>query len=204
EDFARRLRLLEVTERGDVRSARQDLAVRGDPQLDAWQGLADGTELEAIGPVEREGRTRLGEPVALQEEDAGGVEELGDVTRERGATGHGPLEPPAQGGMELREHQRVGELPFELERRGHGLAALLMAAHVPSDRHRPAEDPLLRGRAGLDAGQDLAVDLLEHTRHAADEVWPRLPQVFADLVQVLRKRRRQAVRHAEKRLEPSK
>src|SRR5207245_1531877 len=68
EDFARRLRLLEVPERGDVRPARQDLAVRGDPQLDARQGLADGAELEAIGPIEREGRTRLGEPVALQEE----------------------------------------------------------------------------------------------------------------------------------------
>src|SRR2546427_11165494 len=71
-------------------------------------------------------------------------------------------------------------------------------------RSRPAKDLPLRGRAGLDAGEDLPVDLLEHARHAADEVRPRLLQVLADLVQVLRERRRQAVRDAEERLEPRK
>src|SRR4030095_12185427 len=128
-------------------SARQDLAVSGDSELDARQALADRAELEAIGPVERQRRARLGETVAFEQQNAGGVEELGDVARERRAPPHGPLQSPAERGVELREHELVGELSLELQGGRHGLAALLVATHVPTDPDRPVEDLLLRGRA---------------------------------------------------------
>src|SRR5207247_6478065 len=131
EDLLRRLGLLEVAERRDIRPARQDLAVGGDLQLHSGQRLTNGAELEAVRPVEREDRAGLGQPVALEEKNARGMEELGDVARERGAAGHGPLEPSAEGRVELREDELVGDLALELERGGHGLATLLMAAHVP-------------------------------------------------------------------------
>src|SRR5439155_23919477 len=144
----------EISLRRDVRAARQDLAVVGDLELDPRQRLPDRAELEAPGPVEGQRRARLGEPVALEQQDAGGVEELGDVAREWGPARHRPLEPSAERRVELREDELVGHLALELEAPGHRLAALLMTAHVTSDRDRPVEDILLRGRARRPAGEE--------------------------------------------------
>src|SRR4029453_483645 len=65
---------------------------------------------------------------ALEKENARGMKELGDVTRERSAAGHGPAQTPAEGGVELREDELVGDLALELERGGPGRAAPLVAA----------------------------------------------------------------------------
>src|SRR5262249_47680583 len=132
EDLVGGLGLLEVAERRDVRPARQDLAVRCDLELDAGQRLPHGPELVPVRSIEREARAGLGKPVAVEKKNARGVKELGDVARERSAARHGPAQAPAEGGVELREDELVGDLALELERTGHGLAALLMAAHVAS------------------------------------------------------------------------
>src|SRR5213076_1273877 len=118
--------------------------------LDPRQRLADGAELEAGGSVEGQGRTRLGEPVTLQEQDPRGVEELGDVTRQGRAPGDCPLEPPAERRVELRKNELVSELALQLEPGRDVLAALLVAADVAPDAHRPVEDLLLHGRSRLD------------------------------------------------------
>src|SRR5213079_2471213 len=84
-------------------------------------------------------------------QDSGGVEELRDVTRQGRAARDRPLEPPAECRVELAEDKLVGELALQLEPRRDRLAALLVAAHVAADAHRPAEDLLLHGRTRLDA-----------------------------------------------------
>jgi len=58
-------------------------------------------EADPRGPVDRCGRRDLGQAVALEHEDAGGVEELGDVARERRAARDRPLETPAERCVEL-------------------------------------------------------------------------------------------------------
>src|SRR5262249_8831799 len=141
EYFRGGFRLLEVP-LGDVRPAEDDLAVGGDLHLDTLERLADRAELEAVRPVERAHGARLGEPVALEDHDARGMEELRDVARERCAAGDGPLQTSAEPGMELREDERVGDLALELEERRHRLAALLVAAHLAPDAQRPVEDLL--------------------------------------------------------------
>ncbi len=113
-----------------------------------------------------------------------------------------PEEAPAEPRVELREDELVGDLPPELEPEGHGLAALLVAAHLASHRERPLEDLPLRRRARLRRGEDARVDLLEDARHAADEVRAHLGEVVAQLVEVLGERGREAVGHAQERLEP--
>ena len=69
----------------DVRAAGQDLAVVGDPHLDAPQRPADRAEPPAARPVDADDRRGLRQPVALVDLDAGADEELGEVARERRA-----------------------------------------------------------------------------------------------------------------------
>ena len=104
--------------------------------------------------------------------------------------------------MQLAEHELVRERALEPQSGGQRLAALLVSAHLPAHADRPVEDRLLGRRAGLDAGQDLRVDLLEHTRHAADEVRAHFFEVVADLVEVLGEGRAEPAIDAEERLEP--
>ena len=68
-------RLVLVVAGEDVRAAREDLAVLGELELDRRQRLADRVEAERVGPVERQRRRRLGQAVALDDEDAARVEE---------------------------------------------------------------------------------------------------------------------------------
>ena len=68
EHRARRLLVLEVAGE-DGRAADQELAVVGEPQLDARHRRPDGAEAVAIRPVDRGGGRALRQPVAL--EDAG-------------------------------------------------------------------------------------------------------------------------------------
>ena len=67
----------------DVRPARQHLAVGGDLHLDAGQRPAHRVELVRVLAVERDDRRAFGQPVALQQQQAGFVIRLGDGQRQR-------------------------------------------------------------------------------------------------------------------------
>jgi hypothetical protein len=72
------VRLLEVA-LGNVAPAAENLAVRRQLDLDGRQRKADRPELEVVFPVVREHWARFGEAVALEDQDARRVEELGDL-----------------------------------------------------------------------------------------------------------------------------
>ena len=69
----------------DAAAAHQDLAVVGDPDLGAGERLARRCRTRLAGTVERGGRAGLGEPVALEDQQPGGVEPPRDVGRQRRA-----------------------------------------------------------------------------------------------------------------------
>ena len=108
ERRARRLVVAVVAGEDGVR-AEQDLAVVGDPDLDAGQRLADGAELEGRRAVDGRGGRHLGEPVALEHEDVDRVEELGDLARERRAAGVRDAQAAAEPLLDLRVDEPVGD-----------------------------------------------------------------------------------------------
>src|SRR5207245_1067518 len=83
ERLARRLLVAPVAGE-DVVAVEQDLAVLGDADVAARQRDADRPEAEAAEAVDR-GRGALRQAVALEDDDAEGVEELEDLACERGA-----------------------------------------------------------------------------------------------------------------------
>src|SRR5439155_22193694 len=114
-------------------------------------------------------------------EDPGGVEELGDLPGERGPTGVREAQPATERLVEFGEDQPVGDPVLERQSAGNRPLLLLELADLATDTQRPVEDPLLQGRSGRHAGQDLRIHLLEDARNAADEVGPDLPEVLGDL-----------------------
>ena len=78
----------------------------------------------------------------------------------------------------------------------------LEAAGAAADPQGPVEDPLAERRRGRHPGQDLRVHLLEHARHAADEVRRDLPQVLRKPLDALGERRGQAEADPEEALHP--
>ena len=77
-------------------AAHEDLAVLGDPHLDARERRADGVQLHLAGRVDADDRRGLGLAVALQQAHAEGGEEEADLEVERGAAGDQGLEPAAE------------------------------------------------------------------------------------------------------------
>jgi hypothetical protein len=92
-----------------VRSAGQDLAVLGDPDLDTRQGGAHAARAHRAGPVDADHGARLRETVAFHHEQPRCAEELGDLAGERRAAGDEEPHPAAGALLDLREHERVGE-----------------------------------------------------------------------------------------------
>src|SRR5262249_24372886 len=147
--------------------------------------------------------TRLRQAIAFQDQDPGGVEEFGDLARERRAPRDRPLQPTAERGVQFAEDELVRDGPSDTEARGQRLAGLLVAAHFAADADGPVNDFTFRRGARLDTGEDLRVHLLEHAWHAANEVRPHFLEVVTDLVEVFGERRAQPTIDAEERLEPS-
>src|SRR6185436_5151098 len=112
DGLRRVLRLVEVALH-DVRAAGQDLPVRGDPHLDAVERLAHRARLQVVGAVAGDHRAGLGEAVALEDDQAGGPEELRDLPGQGGAAGDEQPEPPAGARLDLGEHELLGQRALE-------------------------------------------------------------------------------------------
>ena len=88
---------------------------------------------------------------------------------------------------------------------GTGWLRLLELRHLAPDAHRPVEDLALEPASPASRpGEDARVDLLEHARHAADEVRAHLGQVLAELVDALGEGGGEPAVHADERLEPAR
>ena len=96
-----------------ARALDQDLVVLADLDLAARERRADGAELVVVGVVDEGAGGGLGQAVALEDQDAGGVEPLGDVVVERGRAGDEEADPAAEAVADLAEDQLVEEPVLE-------------------------------------------------------------------------------------------
>src|SRR4029078_7199596 len=85
-----------------------DLAIRSDPHFHSWNRPAHRSEPKMLEGVDRDDRRRLRESIAFEDWHAGGVEESGDVGRQRRAARYKETDPPSGPGPQLGEHQMVG------------------------------------------------------------------------------------------------
>ena len=186
---------------GDVRPAGEDLAVGRDPDLDARVRTPHGAEPEPVAPVGGEDGTRFRQPIPFQDEDTEGVEELGNLRRERRPAGEAHAKPPSEGGVDLPVDQPPGEGALEAQDRANPSPVADRRAGAPAHGDGPFEEAPPGGRCRLDAGQHARVYALEDTRHAAEEVGPHLTEILREPVEALRKGGRQSLVHSDERLE---
>src|SRR5690606_20001662 len=125
---------------------------------------ADAAERVLARPIDEARGARLGEAVALEDQDAARVEELGDVARQRRGARDEVAHAAAEARLDLREHELVRDLQLEREEASRLASLLADLRTLAADAERPREDLLLGAAAGLHALEDLVVDLLEDTR----------------------------------------
>ncbi len=166
----------------DAAAAQQDLAVRGDAHLGPREGWPDGPDARSRRPVAEARGRGLGEAVSLEDEDAGGVEELGHVAGERRAAGDEELELPAEEGPDLPEDEPVRDGVTRREEGARALPPLRRPRHLEAHAHRPSEDRLLHRPALAGVLEHLVADLLEDARHGAHEGRANRGQVLDDLL----------------------
>ena len=91
----------------DQIAADQNLAVLGDPDLDAVERRADGVELGATRRLALITGARLGLAIALQHRQAERVEEQAHIQVERRTTRDHSLEPATESLLDLAANQAV-------------------------------------------------------------------------------------------------
>ena len=164
EHRGRRLGVLVVAGE-DGLAADQELAVLGEPELEAGQRRPDGAEPVALGRVRRRGRRALRQAVALEDADADRVEELGDLLRERRAA-RDRRRAAARRGAPSPSRRRAG-------RRGgagaasatrHGLALLAQRALAPCRRRAPSRSAGGARRSPRRTSTTTAVCTFSYTR----------------------------------------
>ena len=148
EHLRRRLGVLVVAGE-DGLAADQELAVVGDPQLEARAAAGPTVpNRQRSGRVRRRRRRALGQAVALEDPDPDRVEELGDLLDERRAARDRRPQAPAEPLADLREDEPVGDAVLQRSSADrHGRPWPAAAAHAPPDAERPVGEP------ALDAGR---------------------------------------------------
>ena len=156
-------------------------------------GLPTVPMRKCVRRVDGDHRRRLGEAVALEDHQAGGVEELVDLRRERRAAGDEVAQPPAGARLELREHELLRDRVLQREQPARLAAGELHVGPPVGDAARPEEDLLLR-RAPPDERvlEHARVHLLVQPRHRQHERRPHLLHVDRHRVDRLGVRDRRA------------
>src|SRR5262249_10301196 len=90
--------------------------------------------------VGRQGWTRLGQSVPLENKYTGGVEELGDVLGQRGAAGDEIPQVSTDALVQFFEYQLVRQALSQTQPGGVRLRALFQQAHLPSDAQTPLKE----------------------------------------------------------------
>ena len=192
-----RRRLVIQVAREHGRPAEQDLAVLGQLQLDAGDRRPHGPELVVRGPVDGRGARLLGLAVALEDQDAEHVEELGYLLRERSAARDRSAQPPAEPFLHLRVDEPVGDSVFQGKAARDRFAALPTVAHLLADFEGPVDQAPPDARGGGEVGGHRRMNLLEHTRHRREDRRPNLRHDVPDPPRVGQERDRESKVRAE-------
>ena len=159
----------------------QDLAVLGDPDGSARHGRADRPEARRQRQVHVADRTDLGQPVALDDHQAGGVEPGLDLGVQLRRAGDEEVDVAAHAGFQLAEHQPVCNSVGETHRHGQRpIVEPVWLGRAP-DSERPARDPALEVTVGR-GEQHRRTNLLEDPWGAAHEGGVHRAQPADDLV----------------------
>src|SRR5207342_870453 len=92
-------------------------------------------------------RRRLREPIALEDHEPRGVEELVDLVGERGAARHEVAQPSAGARLELREHQSLRDAVLDAKQPAGLATGELLVGPSVGNVARPEEDALLHSPA---------------------------------------------------------
>ena len=167
-----------------VRAPDEDLAVVRDPHLATGKRLADRADPEVLGGRDRRRGRGLGHAPALENEDAGRVEEAEDLGVDRRCPRDRQPDLAAEKVADLREHLLVGELVLLAQQEPRLAAGALGLAHLLADSDGPVEDQLLEAALLLHRGGGGGVDLLEDPRHGGEVGRLHLGEVGDDLERV--------------------
>ncbi|CAB4732085.1 unannotated protein [freshwater metagenome] len=168
--------------RHDVRPAQHHLVTLADLDLGARQRRSDGADLVVVGVVDRRTGGVLGHAVALEDQDARGVEPLGDLAVERGGARDEEPHATAEALTDLAEDELVEDAVLHLEGERHRLAVALERVDRETHLEGLVEDLLLRTALGLLHRDDAPVGLLEDARRGAHEGRLDDPEVLDDPV----------------------
>ena len=161
----------------------EDLAVIGDPDLDAFERNAHRIDLVAPGRVAAHHRRRLGLAVPLQQANAQRRKERADFIVERRAARDQCLEPPAKAGLNLAAHEEIQNRVDKPVGDGQAFRRLVTLA----PQRNGLFEQFLALAAGLpDAAPDAVVHRFVEARHGRHDGWFHLDHVLRQLVDPLR------------------
>ena len=159
-----------------------DLVALAEAHPAAGYDGSDGAELVVVGVVHEGPCGRLGQAVALEDQDVRGVEPLRDVAVERGGTRDEEADATSEPVPDLGEHELVEQRVLDLQRQRDGLALALECVDLAADREGREEDLLLGAPLGRLHRDDACVRLLEDAWRSAHEGRLHDRQVLDDLV----------------------
>ena len=105
-----------------------------------------------------------------------------DIRIQGGRPADAPADPPAQGLLNLGQHQFGGDSMFEGKAEGNRLFRKLQLPHCVAHGKSPVEDFQGRPSLGFGHARDLGVNLLVDPRHAGKPVRPGGLDVLCDMV----------------------
>src|SRR6476661_8280839 len=171
EHLGRRLGVVVVAAH-DARPSDEDLAVLlRDAHLGARQRPADRAVLvrAVVGCVDGRAGRRLGQAVALLDEQADRAEPPRDVGVERRGPADHEAHAAAETLLDLLQHEPGREPVAALQAGRRPLAAGLNVAHLAADGEGPVDEALLEARLSGEHQHDPAVRLLEDARGPGHE-----------------------------------
>ena len=178
----------------DVGALDQDLAVVGDPDLDAWKRLADREELVLAQRVRADPGRGLCHPPPVEDRNSDRPEELLDLARQACAAADEKAQPAARQPLAKRgEDEPVRHLVLNSKP---GPRRLGVKVLLP-DLDRPVEQPAPRRTCVAHACHDGRIHLFVHARHAAHHGRLNLGQLSGQVIRAARDPRLAAIDHAD-------
>ncbi len=149
-----------------MRPPREDLAVLRDTHFHPGDRLAHAAEPIVREVVRGDDRRRFREPVSLENDEPGRVEELGDLGRERRASRDEIADVAACPFAQFREHQRVGDAILHAEQAARLVPREFLGGPAIAHTLGPEEDSGLEPAGGECVVEHARVDLFVQAGHA--------------------------------------
>src|SRR5581483_2371302 len=152
----------------DVRPARENFAIRGDPDLDVHERKANASPSQFFIRIGTEDRRGFGETVALDDRKPERGKRAADLGRKRRRPGNKKPDASARPRSNVPEYQKVRNGP-EQPRKDRNSFPFHRAAVLGTDRERPIEEPAFYRRHFFAHAHNPPIDTLIKTRDAGHD-----------------------------------